>query len=43
MAAVAAQYEGRVTFLGVPGLGSEADMRDFVSDTGTGEFIHVVR
>lgn len=42
MAAVAAQYEGQVTFLGVPGLGSETDMRDFVSDTGTAEFTHAV-
>lgn len=42
VAAVAAEYDGRVSFLGVPGLGPEADMREFVSDTGTGELTHVV-
>lgn len=42
MAAVAAEYDGRITFLGVPGLGSEGAMRDFVSDTGIGGLTHVV-
>jgi len=42
VAAVAAEYEGRVTFLGVPGRGQVEEMRDFVGDTGTGELTHVV-
>jgi thiol-disulfide isomerase/thioredoxin len=44
VAAVAAEYAGRVTFLGVPGLGEVADMREFVADTGTGgmTMTHVV-
>lgn len=42
MAAVAAEYEDRVTFLGVPGRGAVGEMREFVGDTGTGEFTHVV-
>jgi thiol-disulfide isomerase/thioredoxin len=42
VAAVAAEYEGRVTFLGVPGLGEVADMREFVADTGTAGMTHVV-
>jgi thiol-disulfide isomerase/thioredoxin len=42
VAAVAAEYAGRVTFLGVPGLGEVADMREFVADTGTAGMTHVV-
>lgn len=42
MAAVAAEYQDRVRFLGVPGRGSVAEMRQFVADTGTGELTHVV-
>ncbi len=42
VARVAADLEGQVTYLGVPGLGSDEDMRDFVEDTGTGGFLHVV-
>lgn len=42
MAAVAAEYQGRVRFLGVPGRGDVAEMRDFVKDTGTGGVTHVV-
>lgn len=42
MAAVAAEYEGRVRFLGVPGRGGIGEMRDFVADTGTGGLTHVV-
>jgi hypothetical protein len=42
VAAVAAEYEDRVTFLGVPGRGAVADMKEFVADTGTGDFTHVV-
>ncbi|WP_300009035.1 hypothetical protein [Pseudonocardia sp.] len=42
MAAVAAEYEGRVRFVGVPGRGELADMRGFVADTGTGALTHVV-
>ncbi len=42
MAAVAAEYEGRVTFLGMPGRGAVEEMREFVDDTGTGRLTHVV-
>lgn len=42
VAAVAAEYTGRATFLGVPGLGEVADMREFVADTGTAGMTHVV-
>jgi thiol-disulfide isomerase/thioredoxin len=42
VAEVAAEYAGRATFLGVPGLGEVTDMREFVADTGTGGLMHVV-
>jgi hypothetical protein len=42
VAAVAAEYEGRVAFLGVPGRGDVPEMQEFVADTGTGELTHVV-
>lgn len=42
VAAVAADLEGDVTFLGVPGRGATADMQSFVQDTGTGELQHLV-
>jgi thiol-disulfide isomerase/thioredoxin len=42
VAAVAADLQGEVTFLGVPGLGPAADMRSFVQDTGTGSLQHLV-
>lgn len=42
VARVARDLEGQVTFLGVPGLGPEADMREFVADTGTGGIGHLV-
>lgn len=42
MAAVAAEYEGRVTFLGMPGRGAVPEMKEFVADTGTGGLTHVV-
>lgn len=42
MAAVAAEYDGRVRFLGIPGRGDVAEMREFVADTGTGALTHVV-
>ncbi len=42
VAAVAAEYEGRVRFVGVPGLGPVDDMKRFVADTGTAGFTHVV-
>lgn len=42
VAKVAADLDGRVRFLGVPGIGAEKDMRAFVEDTGTGGFVHVV-
>jgi thiol-disulfide isomerase/thioredoxin len=42
VAEVAAEYAGRAAFLGVPGLGEVADMREFVADTGTNGLTHVV-
>ena len=42
VAEVAAEFEGRVTVLGVPGRGEVDAMQDFVSDTATGGFTHVV-
>ncbi len=42
MAAAAAELDGRVTFLGVPGRGEVDAMREFVADTMTGQFTHVL-
>ena len=42
MAAVAAEYQGRVTILGVPGRADVAEMQEFVADTGTGGLTHLV-
>lgn len=42
VAAVAAEFKGSVTFLGIPGRGPEADMRAFVDQTGATGFEHVV-
>lgn len=42
VAKVAAEYDGRVRFLGVPGRGEAEAMRQFVADTGTGDIAHVV-
>ncbi|MCB7136597.1 redoxin domain-containing protein [Cellulosimicrobium marinum] len=42
VAQVAADLEGEVTFVGVPGLGEVDAMRGFVADTGTGGFDHLV-
>lgn len=42
VAAIAAEFDGRVTFLGIPGRGPEDDMRQFVDETGTAGFEHVV-
>jgi len=42
VAKVAADLDGRVTFLGVPGIGQPDEMRAFVEDTGTGGFTHLV-
>ena len=42
VADVAAEFEGRVTFVGVAGLGPVDDMRGFVSDTGVDGFPHAV-
>jgi thiol-disulfide isomerase/thioredoxin len=42
VAAVAAEYAGRATFVGVPGRGEAADMHEFVADTGTDGLTHVV-
>ncbi len=41
VAAVAAEYAGRVTFVGVPGLGQVSAMRAFVAETGTSGFQQV--
>ncbi|MBA2307911.1 MAG: redoxin domain-containing protein [Pseudonocardiales bacterium] len=41
VARVAAQYQGRVSFLGVAGRGEVEAMRAFVTDTGTGGFGHL--
>lgn len=42
VAAVAADLQGQVTFLGVPGRGPTDDMRAFVADTGTDGLEHLV-
>lgn len=42
VAAVAAESVDDVTFLGVAGLGPERDMKEFVEETGTGHFEHLV-
>ncbi len=42
VAAIGAEFEDSVTFVGVPGLGSEADMQAFVQDTGTAGLEHAV-
>ena len=42
VAAVAADLEGDVIFLGVPGRGETADMASFVQDTGTSGLQHLV-
>lgn len=41
VADVAASFDGKVTFVGVPGRGQVPEMRRFVSETGTGGFQHV--
>ncbi len=42
MAAVAAEYQGRVAILGVPGRGDVPEVQEFVADTGTGRLTHLV-
>ena len=42
VADVAAELEGDVAFLGVPGRGETADMASFVQDTGTAGLQHLV-
>jgi len=42
VAQVAAEFDGRVRLLGVPGRGEVDAMRAFVGDTGTGTITHVV-
>jgi hypothetical protein len=42
VAAVAAEYQGRVRFLGVPSRGQVQEMQGFVADTGTAGLTHVV-
>ena len=41
VAKVAAAYSGRVTVIGVAGLGSVPQMKEFVTETGTGGFTHL--
>ncbi len=40
--AVAKDFAGEVTFVGVAGLGQAKDMRAFVDETGTGVFEHAI-
>lgn len=42
VAAIAAEYEGRVRVLGVPGRGQVDAMKTFVADAGVGAITHVV-
>ena len=42
VAAAAAEYQGRVRLLGVPGRGDEPAMRAFVDEAGTGGITHLV-
>lgn len=42
VAAAAAQFEGKVDFVGVAGRGEVPAMKKFVKQTGTGGFTHVV-
>jgi thiol-disulfide isomerase/thioredoxin len=42
VAQIAAELDGEVTVLGVPGLGPEEDMREFVADTQTASIGHLV-
>ncbi|MDD2857175.1 MAG: redoxin domain-containing protein [Candidatus Nanopelagicales bacterium] len=41
VAKVAAEFKGKVTFIGIAGLGPVQDMRAFVSQTSTGGFTHL--
>lgn len=41
VAKVAAEFDGRITFVGVGSRGPADDMRAFVDETGTGGFTHV--
>jgi thiol-disulfide isomerase/thioredoxin len=42
VAEVAAEYAGKVAVIGVAGRGDVPSMREFVTDTGTGAFPHLV-
>lgn len=42
VAAIGAEFEDSVTFVGVPGLGKVEDMKDFVDATGTDGLTHAV-
>ncbi len=42
IAKVAAEVGGSVTFIGIPGLGEQPAMKQFVADAGVGGFEHVV-
>ncbi len=41
VAEVAAEFDGRVTFVGIAGRGQQGDMAAFVEETGTGGFTQV--
>lgn len=41
VAKVAEEFKGKVTFIGIAGRGPVEDMQAFVSETGTGGFIHL--
>jgi thiol-disulfide isomerase/thioredoxin len=41
VAAVASRFQGRVSFVGIAGLGGPSAMRSFVRETGTGGFPHL--
>ncbi len=42
VATIADEFDGEVTFLGVPGLGEVKDMQAFVQETGIAGFEHVI-
>lgn len=41
LAKVAQEFSGKVTFVGIAGLGPVQDMQKFVTETGTGNFMHL--
>lgn len=42
LAELAAEFDGRVQFVGVAGLGSVEEMQTFVTDTGTENLVHMI-